>query len=78
MLGELSRTSSDTGKAPPTVEMTGTIRGGMTVDRSRGWVTYSRAVISLRSVLPPPRGSRASAMHFDLTITQVMRALDKR
>lgn len=78
LLGELSRTAVDSGSAQPGVEMTGTIRGGITVDRKRGWMTDSRAVITLKSVLPPIRGSRANPMHFNLTITQRMRALDKR
>lgn len=78
LLGELSRSTADSVKGPPGLEMTGTIRGGMTVDRKRGWMTDSRAVITLRSVLPPPAGSKSSPMRFDLTITQRMRALDKR
>jgi hypothetical protein len=78
LLGELSRTAVDSSSGRSGVEMTGTIRGGMTVDRKRGWMTDSRAVITLRSVVPPARGSRASPMHFNLTITQRMRALDKR
>ena len=78
LLGELSRTAMDSASGAPGVEMTGTIKGGMTVDRKRGWMTDSRAVITLRSVLPPPRGGKAYPMHFNLTITQRMRALDKR
>ena len=78
MVGEISRKAGDSTKAPSGTEMTGTIRGGMTVDRKRGWMTDSRAVITLRSVVPPPPGSRANPMRFELTITQRMRALDKR
>jgi hypothetical protein len=76
--GELSRSAVDSASGRSGVEMTGTIRGGMTVDRKRGWVTDSRAVITLKSVLPPARSSKAYPMHFNLTITQRMRALDKR
>lgn len=76
--GELSRTAMDSASGKSGVEMTGTIRGGMTVDRKRGWMTDSRAVITLKSVLPAARGGRAYPMHFNLTITQRMRALDKR
>jgi hypothetical protein len=78
LLGELSRTAMDSAGGPSGVEMTGTIKGGMTVDRKRGWMTDSRAVITLKSVLPAARGARAHPMHFNLTITQRMRALDKR
>lgn len=76
--GELSRTATDSASGTSGVQMAGTIKGGMTVDRKRGWMTDSRAVITLKSVLPPARGSRAYPMHFNLTITQRMRALDKR
>jgi len=78
LLGELSRSTVDSVKGPPSLEMSGTIRGGMTVDRTRGWMTDSRAVITLRSVVPPPAGGKSNPMRFDLTITQRMRALDKR
>ena len=76
--GELSRTAMDSASGKSGVEMTGTIRGSMTVDRKRGWMTDSRAVITLKSVVPPARGNRAYPMRFNLTITQRMRALDKR
>jgi hypothetical protein len=75
--GELSRTATDSAGGPPGVQMTGTIKGGMTIDRKRGWMTDSRAVITLSSVLPPARGSKAYPMRFLLTITQRMHALDK-
>jgi hypothetical protein len=78
MVGEISRTSGDSAKGPAGIEMTGTIRGGMTVDRKRGWMTDSRAVITFKSVRPAPRGGKSHPMRFDLTITQRMRALDKR
>ena len=78
LLGEISRSSTDSTKGPPGVEIAGTIRGSMIVDRKRGWMKDSRAVITLKSVLPPAPGSKAHPMRFDLTITQRMRALDKR
>lgn len=78
LLGELSRTAMDSASGRSGLEMTGTIKGGMTIDRKRGWMTDSRAVINLKSVLPPVRGGNAHPMHFNLTITQRMRALDKR
>ncbi len=78
LLGELSRTAMDSASGAAGVQMTGTIKGGMTVDRKRGWMTDSRAVITLKSVLPAAPGARAYPMHFNLTITQRMRALDKR
>jgi hypothetical protein len=78
MHGDLSGSPADSASGQSAVEMKGTIRGGMTIDRKRGWMTDSRAVITLKSVLPPPRGSKAHPMRFNFTITQRMRALDKR
>jgi hypothetical protein len=75
--GELSRTGTDSAGGAQGVEMTGTIRGGMTIDRKRGWMTDSRAVITLSSVLSPARGGKAHPMRFLLTITQRMHAMDK-
>ena len=76
--GELSRSATDSAGSKPGVQMTGTIKGGMTIDLKRGWMTDSRAVITLNSVLPPARGGKAYPMRFLLTITQRMHALDKR
>jgi len=78
LLGELSRTAMDSASGRSGLDMTGTIKGGITIDRKRGWMTDSRAVINLKSVLPPVRGGNTQPMHFTLTITQRMRALDKR
>ena len=78
MVGEISRKAADSTAGKAGTEMTGTIRGGITVDRKRGWMTDSRAVVTLRSTVQPPAGSRANPMRFELTITQRMRALDKR
>ncbi len=77
MHGDLSGAPADSTDSASAVKMTGTIRGGMTIDRKRGWMTDSRAAITLKSVLPAPPGSRAYPMHFDFIITQRMRALDK-
>jgi hypothetical protein len=77
MRGELTRTSADSAAGRPGVEMGGTLRGSMAVDRHRGWMVDSRAVITLRSVLPPS-GPRGLPVRLNWTITQRMRALDKR
>jgi len=78
MRGELSRSAADSAAGTPGVEMSGTLRGGMSVDRHRGWMTASHAVINLRSVLPALPGTRPQPVRFNLTIRQQMRALDKR
>ena len=76
MRGELTGAADSTNRTPG-VEMSGTLRGGMSVDRARGWMVDSHAVISLRSVLPAT-GSRIRPVRLSWTITQRMRALDKR
>jgi hypothetical protein len=78
MAGELSRAVPSAAPDTTGVEMTGTLRGVMEVDRKRGWMRTSHAVIKLRSIVPPLAGTRANRLHFNLTITQGMRALDKR
>jgi hypothetical protein len=78
MSGELSRAAPSAVRDTSGVEMTGTLKGEMEVDRRRGWMTNSRAVIKLKSIVPPLLGTKANPLHFNLTITQRMRALDKR
>jgi hypothetical protein len=76
MRGELTRTTVDSATGSAGVEMSGTLRGSMAVDRHRGWMVDSRAVITLKSVLPPI-GPRLHPIRLNWTITQRMRALDK-
>jgi hypothetical protein len=78
MSGELSRAAPVAAPDTSGVEMTGTLKGTMEVDRRRGWMTSSHAVIKLRSIVPPLPGTKANRLHFNFTITQRMRALDKR
>ena len=57
---------------------TGSLTGGMTVDRRRGWIVDSRITISLRSVMPPPRSAPADPLHLHIRVVQRIRALDGR
>ena len=77
MRGELTPSRADSASGTAGVEMSGTLRGGMSVDRHRGWMVDSRAVITLRTFLPAT-GSRVRPVRLNWTITQRMRALDKR
>jgi hypothetical protein len=77
MRGELTGAGADSTNGTPGVEMSGTLRGGMAVDRARGWLVDSHAVIALRTVLPAT-GTRLRPVRLSWTITQRMRALDKR
>ena len=57
---------------------TGTINGSMIVDRRLGWLTYSRSVMTVNSLLTPPPNSSAAPLRFQMKVTQLMRTMDKR
>ncbi|HEX5436265.1 MAG TPA: DUF6263 family protein [Gemmatimonadaceae bacterium] len=77
MRGTLSRDSS-AAPLPHGVKLTstGSITGNLRMDRQRGWWTRSTAIIGVRSTLTPPAGRHAQPVHFEMTITQHMRATD--
>jgi hypothetical protein len=54
-------------------DMSGTVIGSIVVDRRRGWMTSSRSVMTVHSVVRPPAGSAAQPMHFRMTVTQDLR-----
>ena len=57
-----------------TLTMSGTMDGGLVIDRRRGWITEARMTYLVRSVLTPPAGSNATALRFRMKVTQWMRA----
>ncbi|MEO8622696.1 MAG: DUF6263 family protein [bacterium] len=59
------------------VELTGSIVGAMQLDRVRGWMTDSRILVQLRSMVTPP-GAGMPAMRFMTRVTQRLRTMDKR
>jgi hypothetical protein len=60
------------------VEMNGTISGAMQLDRSRGWMTDSRLLIVLKSMVTPPAATGLAPMRFLTKVTQRLRTMDKR
>lgn len=58
-------------------DLSGSMTGTMQLDRVRGWLTDSRFVISLRSVLAPAAAGLAP-MRFNTKVTQRLRTMDKR
>ena len=59
--------------------VTGTLTGGMTVDRKRGWIVDSRVSISVRSLKPRrTAASTAEPLHLQIRVTQRIRALEGR
>jgi hypothetical protein len=58
--------------------MSGVISGNMQMDRARGWLTDSRAQITLSTTMPAAEGSKGVPVRVTLKITQRMRASGRR
>jgi hypothetical protein len=50
----------------------------MQLDRVRGWMTDSRIVITLKSLIAPPPSIGLAPMKFVTRVTQRLRTMDKR
>ena len=59
------------------VELSGSIAGTMQLDRARGWMTDSRFLIALRSIIAPPAAAGLAPMKFLTRVTQRLRTMDK-
>ena len=77
MRGSITRELPAERTQAKTVETIGSITGGMVVDAYRGWITDSRTAITVRSQLSPA-SSQSAPLHFQLRMTQRMRATDRR
>jgi len=73
MRGDILPDSSSKG-----MEVSGSITGSMQLDRLRGWMTDSRIVITLRSLIAPPSSVGLAPMKFVTRVTQRLRTMDKR
>ena len=73
MKGEIHPDSSSQG-----MEMSGTISGTMQLDRARGWMTDSRFVVLLKSLLKPSMETGMMPMQFITRVTQRLQTMDKR
>ncbi|MEO8338059.1 MAG: hypothetical protein ABI664_24000 [bacterium] len=73
MHGDILPDSSSKG-----VELSGSIAGSMQLDRVRGWMTDSRIVITLTSLIAPPPSAGLAPMKFITRVTQRLRTMDKR
>lgn len=70
------------GRFPPsadgaTVTTWGTVAGTMLIDRHRGWLTDSHAIISVHSVFTPPPGTGHPAVRMRMTVTEWFRTVDR-
>lgn len=73
MRGDILADSTNQG-----VELSGSITGAMQLDRDRGWMTDSRFLVLLRSVVKPPLATGLAPMRFMTRVTQRLRTMDKR
>ena len=60
------------------LDLSGSITGSMQLDRVRGWMTDSRIVILVRSLIAPPPSVGLAPMKFVTRVTQRLRTMDKR
>jgi hypothetical protein len=60
------------------VKLSGNVAGSMLLDRARGWMTDSRFVVTVRSLVVPPKGTGLAPMQFVTRVTQRLRTMDKR
>ncbi|MEP6731469.1 MAG: DUF6263 family protein [bacterium] len=72
MHGDIKPDSTNRG-----VDLSGTIAGAMQLDRVRGWMTDSRVLITLRSVIAPPASVGLAPMKFLTRVTQRLKTMDK-
>jgi hypothetical protein len=74
VVGILTRPpSSNDGWA--TMTMSGSMTGGLVIDRRRGWISDARMSYVVHSVVTPNSGSTADAMRFQMKVTQWVRAV---
>ena len=60
------------------VELSGTVVGSMQLDRVRGWLTDSKFVVLVKSLVTPPAEMGVGPMRFMTKVTQRLRTMDKR
>jgi hypothetical protein len=74
LIGTLSRPpSAKDGWA--TLTMSGSMTGGLVIDRRRGWISDARMTYVVRSTVSPTSGSTAAAMRFRMKVTQWVRSV---
>ena len=74
LVGMLTRPpSSKDGWA--TLSTTGSMNGGLVVDRRRGWIADARMTYMVRSTMAPSSGSSGEPMRFRMKVTQWVRVI---
>lgn len=55
--------------------MSGSMAGGLVIDRRRGWISDARLTYTVRSTVMPSNGNAADAMRFRMKVTQWVRVV---
>jgi hypothetical protein len=79
MQGTMEQQPAPTSPAPSA--LTGSVNGSMVIDRRRGWLSESRFLVQMRTIVTGKTAAGAAAaapMQFQMKITQHMRVFDKR
>jgi hypothetical protein len=58
-----------------TLTMSGSMTGGLVIDRRRGWISDARLTYTVRSTVLPSNGNAADAMRFRMKVTQWVRVV---
>ena len=74
IVGTLSRPAA-TKEGWATLAMSGSMTGGLVIDRRRGWISDARLTYTVRSVVTPSNGNVAEAMRFRMKVTQWVRVV---
>lgn len=74
LAGTLSRPPSQK-NGWATLAMSGSMTGGLVVDRRRGWISEARMTYLVRSVVTPVAGDSTAAIRFRMKVTQWIRVV---
>lgn len=74
LVGQLSRAPS-TKDGWATLAMSGSMTGGLVIDRRLGWISDARMTYTVRSTVSPTYGDTTAAMRFRMKVTQWVRAV---
>ena len=75
VVGTLSRGPGAKDGAWTTLETSGSMMGGLVIDRRRGWISDARLTYTVRSTVVPNNGTSADAMRFRMKVTQWVRVV---
>jgi uncharacterized protein DUF6263 len=58
-----------------TLSMTGSMNGGLVIDRRLGWISDARMTYTVRSTMAPSSGNAPQALRFRMKVTQWVRSV---